>query len=346
MNNFTPFALSEAVSEAVSDREVSQPLAIVSSAPRVLDVLPSAPNERNSERNPADVYIASLALGSRRAMEGALDTVARILTSDGYDRRMMPWSVLRYEHTQAIRAALSQRYTPAMTNKCLSALRGTLKAAWRMGQIPTDEYSRAADIPAVRGETLPRGRAIPQGEMRALFRVCADGTLLGVRDAALLAVLYGIGLRRAEVVALDLSDYENATGKLTIRNGKGNKARLGYATNGSQAALEAWLLVRGEEPGPLFVPVLRGGHLVIRRLNNQAVMDVLTRRATQAGVKDVSPHDFRRSFISDLLDGGVDISTVQKLAGHANVSTTTRYDLRGEVAKKKAVETLHVPFVS
>jgi integrase len=141
-----------------------------------------------------------------------------------------------------------------------------------------------------------------------------------------------------------LKDYESATGQLTIRNGKGNKERLGYATNGSHAALEAWLGVRGDVEGPLFVPGLTGGHLASRRLNNQAVMDVLRRRAGQAGVLNVSPHDFRRSFISDLLDGGVDISTVQKLAGHANVATTTRYDLRGEVAKKKTMEMLHVPF--
>lgn len=306
----------------------------------LVEVLPA-------DENPAAVYLASLSLGSRRSMRTALDLIAALLTSGRCDMSTLYWGALRFQHTAAIRAALAERYAPTSANHRLAALRGVLKAAWNLGQIPTEEYHRAVNLPPVRGESLPRGRALPPGELRALFGVCAgDGKAAGARDAALLAVLYGIGLRRSEAVALDAKDYDNETGALTVRSGKGNKARIGYASRGARAAMEKWLFLRGEVEGPLLLPVLKSGRIIHRRMTDQAVLSVLLKRAKQAGVKHLSPHDLRRTFISDLLDAGADISTVQKMAGHANVTTTTRYDRRGEVAKQKAAELLHVPFDS
>jgi site-specific recombinase XerD len=116
-----------------------------------------------------------------------------------------------------------------------------------------------------------------------LFHVCMqDGKASGARDAALLTILYGIGLRRSEAaVALDMSDYDVESGALTVRSGKGNKARIGYASRGAKAALEKWLFLRGDMPGPLLLPVLKSGRAVFRRMTDQAVLSVLLKRAKQ-----------------------------------------------------------------
>jgi site-specific recombinase XerD len=306
-----------------------------------------------ADQHPVRVYLRSLSPGSRRTMLQALDVIAGLLTGGRHNALSLSWGALRYQHSAAIASALGEQYAPSTANKMLAALRGVLKAAWRLEQISTEDYQRAIDFSPLRGETLPAGRSISSGELRALFHACAhdiykDGTPrpTAVRDAAVLAVLYGVGLRRSEVITLDFEDYNAENGELRIRRAKGRKDRLSYAGRGAREAIAAWLQLRGESPGPLFWPILKSGRLVPRRLSDQAILTLLMKRAKEAGVKHLSPHDMRRSFISDLLDAGADISAVQKLAGHANVSTTIRYDRRGEAAKQKASELLHVPYSS
>jgi site-specific recombinase XerD len=294
---------------------------------------------------PALVYLAGLAPGSRRTMRQVLDTVARMLTGGELDAEALAWGRLGYQHTAAVRSALADRYAPATTNKSLAAIRGVLRAAWRLGQMTAEEYHRAADLPSVSGMTLPRGRALSQGELRSLFSACASTPgLAGARDGALIALLYGAGLRRSEAVSLDHADYDQETRSIAVRRGKGNKARLVQLGDGARRAVEAWVKIRGSIPGPLLLPVLKSGRVELRRLTDQAVLLVLRRRAVHAGVRSFSPHDLRRSFVSDLLDAGADVAIVQRLAGHANVQTTSRYDRRGEAAQQRAAALLHVPY--
>jgi site-specific recombinase XerD len=309
---------------------------------------------RRADERPALVYLARLADGSRRSMRESLDAVARLLSSGGCDAEAFDWSSLRYQHTAAVRAALldtvsattGKPLSVATVNKTLAALRGVLKETWRLGLLSAEDYQHAADIPTVKGETVPRGRALGSGEVRALFVACsADRTLAGARDSAMLGLLYGAGLRRSELVGLDREDYSEESGALTVRRGKGRKERIAYTTNGSADAMKAWLRVRGDDPGALFWPINKSGRAVSRRMSAHALLFVLRRRAKTAGVSQFSPHDLRRTFISDLLDAGADISTVQHLAGHASVGTTVRYDRRGEQAKQKAAALLHVPYV-
>lgn len=313
----------------------------------VRPLVPVSDTSVSKDQHPVLVYLAKLAPGSRRAMSQALNTIAGLLTSNRADALQIDWAALRYQHTAAVRASLADRFAPMTVNRMLAALRGVLKEAWRLGLMDAETYHRATDLPSVRGERLPKGRRLTGGELRALCDVCAqDDTPAGARDVAMLALGYGAGLRRAEIVALDMSDYDAESGALTIRSGKGRKDRLVYATNGSRDALGAWLRVRGSQPGPLFVGINKGGRLLPSRLSDQGVLRMVMKRGAEAGVKAFSPHDLRRSFISDLLDQGADLVTVQALAGHSNVQTTARYDRRGEKAKKRASELLHVPFAS
>jgi integrase len=297
------------------------------------------------DRNPAAVYLAGLGSDrSRQVLLGDLRMLASLLTGSP-DVLACNWQALRFQHTQAVRARLASRYAPATANRMLSALRGVLRAAWGLGLIGADDLARALDLKNVRGETLPRGRALSPGEIAALVRSCeTDPTPASARDAAMIAVMYPGGLRRDEVTRLDLADYDPASGALTVRHGKGNKQRLTYLANGAARAMEDWLSVRGGEPGALFWPINKGGRLQPRRMSNQAIYNALAKRGELAGVADFSPHDLRRTFISYLLEAGADISTVARLAGHASVTTTQRYDRRPEAAKQKAAGLLHLPY--
>ncbi|MCA9942428.1 MAG: tyrosine-type recombinase/integrase [Anaerolineales bacterium] len=292
------------------------------------------------DRDPVTVYLAGLSPSSRRTMRNALDTIARLgLGKETVTAHSVPWAQLRFQHTQALRSALADRYAHTTANRMLSALRGVLKTAWKLGLMSAEEYQKAASVESIRGETLPSGRAIASGELVGLLNTC-NHKPLDVRDAAILSLLYGCGLRRAELVALDLGDYIIEEAELVLR-GKGNKQRA-IPVGNAAPALHDWLAVRGEAAGPLFWGL--GNRNRGNRLTDQAVYTMLKKRAKLAGVKNLSPHDFRRTFVGDLLDAGADIVTVQKMAGHASPATTSRYDRRGQKARHQAASLLHIPY--
>ncbi len=298
-----------------------------------------------ADQNPALVYLASLGPSSRRTMRSALDTIARLVSGGEATAETLPWHTLRRQHTAAVRAALASRYGVRTANRMLAALRGVLREAVELGLMDAESFQRASRIKTIRGKPAPAGRALEREELRALFASCTGGdnaAPIDVRDAALLAVLYGAGLRRAEVVQLDVSDLAMESGALVV-HGKGNKVRLAYVPESGRPLLAAWVSLRGADAGPLFVPVQKDGVLVSRRLTEGAIYKILERRARIADVPHFSPHDCRRTFIGDLLDAGADMSTVKDLAGHSSIETTARYDRRGERAKRHAADLLRIP---
>ncbi|SDH66713.1 Site-specific recombinase XerD [Sinosporangium album] len=331
------------------------PVPAATAAGRVVPTAPGVPRDRN----PYWVYIDSLeSAHSRRNMRASLDRLARIIAgrdpddpaTDGITGDGIHWHLFDYAHTMRIRARLQElHWSPAYINLHLVALRRVLQEAWRLGIMPADAYQRATDIKNVKATRLPTGEHVPDEALAAALDICdANDTPAGKRDAALLAVLYSTGCRRAEVAGMNLADYNSAERSLRVI-GKRNKERKVYLESGAVARMEAWLAVRGKKPGPLFIGFYRGGHRArlakgrFLHLSGQAVADILTRRLKQAGASRKTPHDLRRTFIGNLLDAGVDLATAQALAGHDSPVTTAAYDRRPERTRQEAVDRLRLP---
>ncbi|HLJ66360.1 MAG TPA: tyrosine-type recombinase/integrase [Chloroflexota bacterium] len=310
------------------------------------DPPPSVREPVAADCNPARRYLDRLAPGSRRTQLVALDRIAALMSRDQTSAVDLPWHRLDQHHTERIRSALALKYAPTTANRMLAALRGVLKAAWQLGLMDADAYHRATAIDNVPWFISPRGRVLSAEEIGAVFAACnRDGTPAGIRDSALLTVLFAGGLRRSEAVSLDVRDYDASSGALTVRATRDNRERVVYATDGAAQALERWLAIRGTSPGPLFVPVNRGQKILVReqRMADQSVHRMLQKRGEQAGIRAFSAQDLRRSFISGLLEEGVDIATVQRLAGHCSVLTTQRYDRRSTASQRGLARMLEVP---
>ncbi len=326
--------------------------------------------QRAHNKNPVVSYLASLgSKDSRRVQKTALDQISTALSNGAIeDCLQFPWEQLGYGTVTAIKAWLDAKYAPATVNRYLCAVRRVIKEAWRHRLISAEEYQRATDVKSVSAQRLPSGRELESEEIRALIEACLtdeENPPLGMRDAAIISLMYSSGLRRAEVVALDLEDINLNKGELQVI-GKRNKERKAFLAKGAIRAIEGWLDCRGIEPGPLFYSVNKGGNIVryrnerlssdkrkagviprriVARLSDQTIYHLIDKRANEAGlVKKATPHDMRRTFVSDLLDVGVDLATVSKMAGHEDTNTTKRYDRRSSRVMQEAVDKLEVPY--
>ena len=180
----------------------------------------------------------------------------------------------------------------------------------------------AKHVPLPKHKRLPR--AIGEAQVRRLLEAPSDQTPLGLRDRAILELLYGTGLRLMECVRLDLSDLDLGEGTLLVRNGKGRKDRYVPIPGRARAALGIYLhearlmLTERQDDGALFVA--RFG----RRLSAMSVRALVRGHGQKAGVK-VSTHVLRHSCATHLLGHGADVRHIQKLLGHKHLSTTALY---------------------
>ena len=256
-------------------------------------------------------FLASRGVGDPAAVTPALvgDFAAELSSGDAEHRPLAPSSV----------------------GRAVVAVRTLHRFAAREGMTPTDP---AADIrPPVTGRHLPKALSVDQ--VGRLLAAPDRDTPVGLRDAALLELLYGTGARISEIVRLDVDDLTGAlhrsdpAGRTLRLLGKGAKERLVPLGSYAAAAAEAWL-VRGRpvlaargSGGPGLLLNTRGA-----RLSRQSAWEIIRRTADAAGLGvEISPHTLRHSYATHLLDGGADVRVVQELLGHASVTTTQIYTL-------------------
>jgi integrase/recombinase XerC len=219
---------------------------------------------------------------------------------------------------------LAVELAPASRARHLASIKSFYRFLVRQKLLP------ASPAKLVKSPKLPKPlpKVLPVDEVFAILEMPSQKTVLGLRDRAILEILYGGGLRISELCGLDLLDVDRS-GRLVRVMGKGSKERICPVNAKSIRALEAYLARRGEllavpqpkqEPDALFLN-FRGGRLtprsIARHLDAYVLQCALTRK--------VSPHALRHSFATHLLGGGADVRSIQELLGHASLSTTQRY---------------------
>ena len=298
----------------------------------------------NDVQAPVVLYLERLAPSSRQTMRYVLQDAADRLGVEDVTIDEFPWHQLQPGHITALVAALrADGYAPNTSSLYVNAIRGVMNQAWQQSLITQDHLLKIRAVKAGGGTRLSKGRNLRRTLIRELMDVCAaDPRPQGLRDAAIIAILYGSGMRKSESVNLELSQINVAERSLQVM-GKGNKELIKFAPAWAFEKLEAWLAFRRahlpegvDDDDFLFNRIRRGNHITRERITKHAIYYIAKQRGKQVGI-NIMPHDFRRSFITRVIEE-YDVSIAQKLAHHANIATTVSYDMRDDNERRNATD--------
>lgn len=296
------------------------------------------------------MYLQTLAPGSRHSQWSSIRILGDILSGGTITDGLFPWHELEPADVARLRKTLIDRYAPTTGRRYLSTFRALIEFSYILELLSVDERDRLIHrrhLAPIRGMSPPAGRALDILETARFLEACStDTTPAGIRDAAIFSVFYCGGLRGRELINLDLDDLKPRSGELRI-HGKGRKKRDIVLSVSAVKSIRTWIKLRGREAGPLFVPLTPAGKLRLdRRMTYQAVSASLKRRAAGAGIADFSPHDLRRTFVSDLLENSERLEIVAHACGHADTNTTARYSKRKEKESSRMTRRRELPEVS
>ena len=233
-------------------------------------------------------------------------------------------------------------YTPRTVNRHLSALRGLYR--WLVGEERITTDAAAAIASPKLAQTLPH--TLSDADVRRLVEACDVTTVEGVRDRAMVELLYASGARVSEIARLDVADIDFAQAQVRLF-GKGSKERVVPLYRTALTAISAYLSTSrptlagrrkggGSATAALFVST-RGN-----RMSADALRTRFERLVRLAGVDaDATPHAMRHTYATELLSGGADLRSVQELLGHESLSTTQIYTHLSVERLKEATKQAH-----
>lgn len=330
--------------------------------------------EHVSQVNAATEYLKTLGSEtSRRAIRSRLNQIARWFNYP--DAEHCDWQLMRYEHIidfldhlrNSVERTSPHQYKDnelktSTVNSYLYAIKSVARIAWKLGQMSDHDLARIISTKPVRGYNVTKGRAMSMLETAALLNVCNGSNPIEIRDRAILGLMLGNGLRRAEVTHIEMPDIRLDKNEIIVK-GKGNKERLIILIPEIATFLNAWIsiraalnndgkyqnnvtdpesdflfcrfnktktsLVKNKPLSPKFVWVMVNGYI------EKAAQ-------TMPSLKGISCHDFRRTFATRLFKNGVDIVVIRNLMGHSSIATTAKYDKRDDDAMRQAMQSIQI----
>jgi len=294
----------------------------------------------------ADRYLMSLrSKNSRRTMKSGLNRIAKMLGYDSY--KSVSFQDMKSSDVDMLIEVMrvKDKLNPNTINLYIAGLKGVFKHCWKASLMPYEEYLKLKSTKELSSKRVKRDRVIVKKNVISdIINHCVSaGDNRGIRDASMIALLSGCGLRRDEIASLNLKDYVASKGRMYV-TGKGDKERATRLTQTAVEHLNRWLTVRGHEDGALFPKVHKSGSIdkSLGNITGQAIYNMLDSRCSEMGIEHIHPHAIRHFYGTTLLRSGVDIVTVRDMLGHESIATTQTYIDEDESVQEEAVKHLEI----
>ena len=294
-----------------------------------------------------DAFLADKAENTRRGYEGDLGAFRAFYDQESIEAAAQTFIRLSNGAANACllswkSAQLDAKLTPATINRRLACVRSLVKRARQLGLT-----TLCVDVEGLRRQPYrdTRGPGLSNAA-KMLATVAARPGARGKRDAAILALAIECGLRRFEILGVDLEHFDAAESALWILGKARHQRERVTLPEATTAAISAWVEARGDAPGPLFVGINRSGKQGATRMSGSALYGLVRRVGKQLGFK-VSPHRLRHTAITTGLDASKgDVRSVRMFSRHRDLATVVFYDDQredrgGSIAKLVSAQVRH-----